>query len=179
MTKKMECISASLIMAQLLYSENHIGDVFHSVTFAIRASIAFKLHHDHPYHQQWFLSPIKNDLDREIRRRLFWNSYIIDQLYATSTGVIPNNINVNDVYTKLPCHSNIYKNSNFYSKIKENEENFRSLDFFTNHSRSDSFTLLIKSCILLGKVNSWKMKYAYETEDANLESPTMLPEFRV
>lgn len=172
----LERILAAIIISQHLHAIDNKSELYIPTVFAARGVIAFSLNHDNDYPSKWFLRRPKSDLEAEERRRLYFKAYIIDQLYSSDTGISPNVLHEDHIFTPLPCPQKVYQRSTHTSTIPKSTEYVHSPLFFIQNP-SDGLSLLIKATILLGRVNMWHMRGFYDVRAANLSSPSQLPSF--
>ncbi|EIM20008.1 hypothetical protein WALSEDRAFT_58407 [Wallemia mellicola CBS 633.66] len=172
----LERILAAIILSQHLHAIDNKSELYIPAIFAARGVVAFSLNHDNDYPSKWFLKEPKSDLEAEERRRLYFKAYIIDQLYSSDTGISPNVLHEDHIFTPLPCPQKVYQSSTHTSTIPKSTEYVHSPVFFLQNS-SDGLSLLIKATILLGRVNIWHMRGFYDAKAANLSSPSQLPSF--
>ncbi|KIR58997.1 hypothetical protein I314_04981 [Cryptococcus bacillisporus CA1873] len=117
---------------------------------------------DIPSIKQSVLDPPKDDTDREERRATMYYALCYDVTASASSGWVGT----------MPTEELKAK-----GKIPENPQNFHSPDIFYNHPVADSFVMMIKGKILLGRASRFVRKCkAMKPEDRRLAKDT--PEFK-
>ncbi|KIR27824.1 hypothetical protein I309_03144 [Cryptococcus deuterogattii LA55] len=128
---------------------------------------------DIPAIKQSVLDPPKDDTDREERRATMYYALCYDVTASASSGWV-GTMPTEELTANLPAARVGF---DIGGKIPENPQNFHSPDIFCNHPVADSFVMMIKGKILLGRASRFVRKCkAMKPEDRLLAKDT--PEFR-
>jgi hypothetical protein len=156
---------ACIVLSWWFYSEGRWVEVWAHAGFLTRVSIPLGLNYrgTHPPRQSGstYLAPPKSPTDLEQRRRAWWMSLVYDRL--VSVGGWVHSIDERDVATEFPLRTQDFEVEN---ALDANPQDLTTHNFLTAHppAYTDSYILLIKACMLFGKVTDYNVR-------SNLRAP--------
>ena len=143
----------------------------------IRGAIALRFHLDlEMMPNRTLLSPPKDDIEREGRKFTFFLAFVFDTLYSSISGVYPSNISDDDIFTKLPIMTADFDALSPLQSIPEYHQHIDDRGFFTEHE-ADGFHFMIKSSVLLSRVNKFKHKSQRDVIAQGKQSANQLASF--
>ncbi|WVQ86138.1 hypothetical protein IAT38_008306 [Cryptococcus sp. DSM 104549] len=119
------------------------------------------------------LGPPKDDVEREERRAAMYYMLCYDVTTSASSGWA-STLPVDELTTRLPSTRVDFDKG---GEIEQNRQNYHSPDLFYQHPVADSFVMLVKGKILLGRVG----KFVRRTRQMEVEERLFakdIPEFR-
>lgn len=122
------------------------------------------------------LTPPKNDIERECRKFTFFLAYLFDTLYSSISSIYPSNIRDDEIFTKLPIKTSDYNNLTPSQSIAEYNQHIDDEHFFTEHE-ADGFHFVIKSTVLLARVNGFKHVSQRDVIRQGVQSANQLQSF--
>ncbi|TIA85896.1 hypothetical protein E3P99_03870 [Wallemia hederae] len=175
---KVKTLSAVLVLVHLMHSENKWTDLHRYTALGMRGMVTLKFHVDQSLsNTRTQLVPLKNDFDREQRKRLMFSFWVFDVLYTNWSGSFPSNLSSQHILLRLPTPTNSFVHASRDDDLPETEPYLNSLGFLENHSSNDGFHLIIKSTMLLDKVNDFNHQSKQDAINLNLTSSKQLPAF--
>ncbi|TIC19618.1 hypothetical protein E3Q13_01032 [Wallemia mellicola] len=175
--RKAEALKALIVMSHFTHIEDKWAEHYRLNVMCIRGAVALRLHLDKDMTpNRLLLRQPRNDIERECRKFLFFLAYVFDTLYSDISGIYPPNINDDEVFSKLPIKTSDYNNLLPTSTIPEYNQYIDSENFFTQHE-ADGFHFVIKSSVLLARVNRFKHVCQRNVVKNGLQSANQLSTF--
>ncbi|KAK8866110.1 hypothetical protein IAR55_001261 [Kwoniella newhampshirensis] len=107
--------------------------------------------HEKKTHKEPILSPPVNSQEREERLVTVWMAYVLDAGFAANSSFAPS-MCFAEIKCDLPTSKEEWKKS---FVMQGNPQNPESENLFSYHPVPDSFVLVVKASILLGRVAQW------------------------
>ncbi|TIC09185.1 hypothetical protein E3Q14_03534 [Wallemia mellicola] len=176
---KLKTISAMIILTHLMHRESKWPELHHFNTLGTRGLVSFKMHLDEKLIKPGSRLTIscESDLEREQRKRSLFLGFLFDTLYASITNILPSNLNSRNIYLRLPVATETFSQATYDTIIPDSEPFSCSPDLLSNHCSKDNFHCLIKSTILLDKVNVFLHESIGELLESSVSSSSQLPSF--
>ncbi|TIA75154.1 hypothetical protein E3P91_00635 [Wallemia ichthyophaga] len=177
LTQKAEALQALIIMSHFFHIEDRWADHYRINVMCIRGTVVLRLHLDMEMTpNRALLAPPRNDIERECRKFTFFLAYIFDTLYSSISSTYSSNIADDEILTKLPIKTSDYDNLSPSQSIPEYNQHIDDQDFFTEHE-ADGFHFVIKSSVLLARVNRFKHVCERDVLKQGLQSANQLGSF--
>ncbi|GJJ09515.1 hypothetical protein Clacol_003738 [Clathrus columnatus] len=174
-------LQASNILSWYLYAEGKWVEVWILAGFQTRVAVPLRLNYPGAHMksvnnmQSGYLPPPKNTRELELRRRAWWMSLIFDRM--ASAGGWLHGINERDIGTELPLRAVDFESE---YPVESNPQNLSNESTLIVHppQYTDSFILLIKACMLFGKVTDFSVRMNLRGESLDLEDIRSSTAFR-
>lgn len=177
-SQKIKTLSAVLVMVHLMHSEMKWADLHRYIALGMRGLITLKYHIDKSLTStRSQILPLKNDFDREQRKRILFVFWVFDVLFANKTGSFPSNLSSHQILLKLPTPTNHFIQASRDEHIPDTEPYLNSPNLFETHDSNDGFHCVIKATVLLDKVNQFRHNSIQDVINLNLSSAKHLASF--
>ncbi|TIC38702.1 hypothetical protein E3Q07_03769 [Wallemia mellicola] len=175
--EKAKTISAILIIIYLMKTEGKAINLHRFNALGMRGLISLRFHIDQSMtnarHQ---LVPLKNSFDKEQRKRMMFLFYIFDVLYSSDHVAYPGNLSSRHILLRLPVPSEVFARATRDTIILDRGPFINSPSWFEER-HMDGFQCVIKSTILMDKVNQFLHESIQEVTNQNLSASNQLPAF--
>ncbi|KZW00677.1 hypothetical protein EXIGLDRAFT_133844 [Exidia glandulosa HHB12029] len=155
-------LQACIILSWWFYAEGRWVEVWLFAGFQCRASVPLGLNYPNTHRtrtQGVYLEPPKNARDLELRRRAWWMALVFDRL--VSVGGWPHAIDERDIGTELPLRQVDFDSDDMHG-VGDNPQSLWTHAVLTTHPphHTDPLLLLIKACMLFGRVTDYNSRSA-------------------